>query len=81
MGESKRSGRIHWYSEARKYGFIRTKTKEEIFFHINDTWDIEPIVGVEVEFEHGRDKKGRLKAIEITGVSVGKGGNNGKPAI
>ena len=76
-------GSIKFFSEQKKYGFItRDKENAEVFFHINDCEEFEPRKDLTVEFEIGKDRQDRTKAIRIkrvdVDVSVGVGGSDGQ---
>ena len=52
----------------RGFGFIKTEDGKELFFHRSEIAGVEFSrlrVGQEVEFEMGRDKKGRLQAVKV----------------
>ena len=52
----------------RGFGFIKTEEGKELFFHRNEIEGVEfssLIVGQEVEFELGQDKKGRTQAVKV----------------
>ena len=70
---NKRRGKIKWIGH-RNFGFILSDQNDEVWFHLNDS-TIEVKVGLPVEYELGRDKQGRTKAIAITCVA---GVNDGK---
>ena len=50
------------------FGFIKTEEGKDLFFHRNEIEGVEFSslrAGQEVEFEMGRDKKGRLQAVKV----------------
>jgi CspA family cold shock protein len=52
----------------RGYGFIKTEQEEDIFFHRNDIEGAEFAnlsEGQEVEFEEGKGRDGRPKAVKV----------------
>ena len=52
----------------RGYGFIKTEQEEDIFFHRNDIEGVEfnsLSEGQEVEFEEGKGRDGRPKAVKV----------------
>lgn len=53
-------GKIKWFNEERKYGFIKSKDGKEIFVHASEFMQghAEPKAGDEVEYEIGSNHKG-----------------------
>ena len=52
----------------RGYGFIKTEKGEDLFFHRNDIEGVEfksLSEGQEVEFEAGKGRDGRPKAVKV----------------
>jgi CspA family cold shock protein len=52
----------------RGFGFIKTEEGKELFFHRNEIEGVEFSslkAGQEVEFEIGKDKKGRMQAVKV----------------
>ncbi len=52
----------------RGFGFIKTEEGKDLFFHRNETEGMEFTslgAGQEVEFEMGRDSKGRPQAVKV----------------
>ena len=52
----------------RGYGFIKTEQEEDLFFHSNNLEGVEfnsLNEGQEVEFEKGRGRDGRPKAVKV----------------
>lgn len=66
------AGLVKWYHKDRHFGFIVSNgDNREVFFHINDCKEFEPIEELPVEFTLGSDSKGRQKALNIRTVTVG----------
>lgn len=63
-------GKIKFYNEHRNYGFLYDEFNQERFFHLSDCSGFIPKEGLDVEFEPGRDRKGRDKAIRITAIGA-----------
>ena len=70
----------------RGYGFIRTEEEKDLFFHRNDIEGLEFDTlreGQEVEFDTGKGRDGRPKAIRVrlaetqVGDDGGDGGDGG----
>ena len=52
----------------RGYGFIKTEDEKDLFFHRNDIEEVEfdnLREGQQVEFEVGRGRDGRQKAVRV----------------
>ena len=62
----RQSGEIKHFNYEKKFGFIINQENSEYFFHINDfPNDKIPTLGAKVEFEMGKDRNGRDKAVKI----------------
>lgn len=72
MTPSRQSGVIRNYYDSKGYGFIRKSDNSEEFFHCSECKDFEPEVGLKVQFNIGRDQRGRSKAIDITCEQSGR---------
>jgi cold shock CspA family protein len=71
-----KSGVIKNYNTGKGYGFIRENvSNDELFFHVSDCIELNPVAGMKVQFETGHDRRGRAKAINI---SAAKNETNGK---
>lgn len=64
-------GIVKWYSMIKHFGFLLTdEDNREVFFHINECQGFSPEEGMNVEFELGKDGRGRTKAMKIVTVGV-----------
>jgi uncharacterized membrane protein YsdA (DUF1294 family)/cold shock CspA family protein len=66
-------GIIQKWNDEKGFGFIKSgPNNDEYFFHINSfrNRNQRPIVGLEVNFEFGKDKNGRTQAIKVR--TIGK---------
>jgi cold shock CspA family protein len=66
----RKTGVVKWWSDSKKFGFISDEDNSEIFYHINDVEHFSPAIGQTVEFEMGKDRNGRIKAVKIRRVGV-----------
>ena len=74
---TRHQGRVKWYNQQKKYGFIISKDSKELFVHRDDLKPAshiqEPhlITGEYVEYEPTPTQDGRLKAINVSGIQRG----------
>lgn len=66
----KLDGKIIKYDSQKRFGFIQTKNKKDIFFYIREFRPKRtPVIGEQVVFELGQDKQGRACAVNIQELS------------
>ena len=67
-------GRVKWYNQQKKYGFIISRDSKEYFVHRDDLKPINPILephlytGEYVEYDPIPTEDGRLKASNVSGI-------------
>ena len=75
--DKRHQGRVKWYNQQKKYGFIISQDCKEYFVHRDDlqpsTHIQEPhlITGEYVEYEPTPTQDGRLKASNVSGIQRG----------
>lgn len=63
-------GRVKFFSDSRKFGFITASDRREFFFHKSSVLGSElPICGVTLTFDTRTDPQGRLEAFNIVFVN------------
>lgn len=62
-------GTIKFYNQEKGYGFIKTASNQDLFFHISSCSNFIPEIGCRVSFETETTEKG-LKAINIKIVNI-----------
>jgi CspA family cold shock protein len=68
MSDNTQTGEVKFFNSEKGFGFIKNQNKD-IFFHINDCNNIADhllVEGTNLSFETGEDKRGRVKATNIT---------------
>ena len=70
-------GRVKWYNQQKKYGFIISKDSKEYFVHRDDLKPTNTIsephlyTGEYVEYDPIPTEDGRLKASNVSGIEKG----------
>ena len=60
------TGRIRYWRQDNKYGFIGRKGHKDVFVHVSEIpHGIIPVAGDTVEFEIIKDEYGREKAVNV----------------
>ena len=73
----RRQGRVKWYNQQKKYGFIISKDSKEYFVHRDDLKPANTIsephlyTGEYVEYDPIPTEDGRLKASNVSGIEKG----------
>jgi len=73
----RRQGRVKWYNQQKKYGFIISQDSKEYFVHRDDLKPINTILepqlytGEYVEYDPMPTQDGRLKASNVSGIKKG----------
>ena len=73
----RRQGRVKWYNQQKKYGFIISQDSKEYFVHRDDLKPINTILepqlytGEYVEYDPTPTQDGRLKASNVSGIEQG----------
>ena len=73
----RRQGRVKWYNQQKKYGFIISHDSKEYFVHrddlkpINTTLEPQLYTGEYVEYDPMPTQDGRLKASNVSGIKQG----------
>lgn len=72
-------GQVKWFSARKGYGFISRETREDVFVHLNDVADGEPLNSGEwVEFEVVEGRKGP-KAVNVRHARAEELGEEARP--
>ncbi len=69
--EKRIKGKVKFYNPIKGYGFIETKEKTDLFFHISEFKEAKILIGDELEFEI-EDVENKKKAVKINKVKKEK---------